>query len=222
MTQKYSRLGSDIETLERRLSTALLLPLTWWWWKLGWLHGTVIVENCFLPSLLKVVFFGTGIDLFRSQFCRGRAFCKPSFTVCSWTSCLSNSLPPGWCSHIWNLLWGTPVCWWPGPYRSIFQDMVYQYAQRWRYQLNSAKSVVTALTRRVCHFYRVAALAEGVETGLGGSILGEIDEQHHFGIFHSVSSSSSSQTNERASAGRSAFFALNSVGFRLSSSSHFS
>ena len=50
---------------------------------------------------------------------------------------------------------------------------------------------------------------------LGDSPLQEVDEQHHLGILRIVANSSFGRTNERATAGRSAFFALNSVGSRF-------
>ena len=50
---------------------------------------------------------------------------------------------------------------------------------------------------------------------LGDAAIREVDETHHLGILRSVSPSSVDRTNERASAARSAFFALNAVGSRF-------
>ena len=47
------------------------------------------------------------------------------------------------------------------------------------------------------------------------SSVSEVDEQHHIGILRSMYNSTINRTNERATAGRSAFFALNSVGSRF-------
>ena len=91
-------------------------------------------------------------------------------------------------------------------------DIVHTYAQNWRYQLNSVKSVAmvigeTAATRRKERTIR--------KRNLGSSTLQEVDEQHHLGILRSVLNSTTSRTNERATAGRSSFFVLNSVGSRF-------
>ena len=50
---------------------------------------------------------------------------------------------------------------------------------------------------------------------LSGSQIQEADHQCHLGILRSVLNSSIHQTNERCSAARSAFFALNAVGSRF-------
>ncbi len=49
----------------------------------------------------------------------------------------------------------------------------------------------------------------------GNLSIREEDEAHHLGILKSVSSSTMTRTNERASKGRSAFFSLNAVGARF-------
>ena len=84
-----------------------------------------------------------------------------------------------------------------------------QYAKKWRYQLNGIKSVVlvfgeasrTRERERSRHTWK-----------LRESSLKEVDEQHHLGIPRSIANSTVSRMNERATAARSAFFALNSVG----------
>ena len=93
-------------------------------------------------------------------------------------------------------------------------DLVHQYARRWRYQLNSTKSVVMVLGESTATRSRQRSLRMW---RLGDSILGEVNDQHHLGILRSVSVSTFPRTNERASAGRSAFFALNSIGSRFGS-----
>ena len=88
-------------------------------------------------------------------------------------------------------------------------DIVHGYAKRWRYQLNSVKSVAMVIGE---------SSARGRENriwNLGESTISEVDEQHHLGILRSVHNSTTNRTNERATAGRSAFFALNSVGSRF-------
>ena len=47
---------------------------------------------------------------------------------------------------------------------------------------------------------------------LGDEVLKEVDEQHHLGILRTVFNSTIHHTNERATAGRSTFYALNTVG----------
>ena len=91
-------------------------------------------------------------------------------------------------------------------------DIVHQYAKRWRYQLNGVKSVAmvfgeSSSSRRAARSTR--------EWRLGDTALQEVDEQHHLGILRSVHSSTIHRTSERATSGRSAFFALNSVGSRF-------
>ncbi len=50
---------------------------------------------------------------------------------------------------------------------------------------------------------------------IGDAVLNEVNEQHHLGILRTVFNSTIHRTNERATAGRSAFYALNSVGSRF-------
>ncbi len=50
---------------------------------------------------------------------------------------------------------------------------------------------------------------------LGNLKINEAEEAHHLGILKSASPSTMPRTNERASRGRSAFFALNAVGARF-------
>ena len=91
-------------------------------------------------------------------------------------------------------------------------SIVHSYARKWRYQLNESKSVVmvfgeASVTRRRERLSR--------KWILGDVAISEVDETHHLGILRSVSSSTVDRTNERASAARSAFFALNAVGSRF-------
>ena len=81
-------------------------------------------------------------------------------------------------------------------------NIVSSYALRWRYQLNLEKSTIMVFGESNCtrKWY------------LSGSEIQEADLQHHLGILRSVLNSSIHQTNERCSAARSAFFALNAVG----------
>ena len=88
-------------------------------------------------------------------------------------------------------------------------ELVHRYAQIWHYELNESKSVImvfgeAAVTRRRERANR--------KWWLGDAALKEVDELHHLGILRCVSPSTVSRTNERATACRSAFFALNSVG----------
>ena len=101
----------------------------------------------------------------------------------------------------------------PGNLQAML-DLVYRYAQKWHYELNTTTSVVmvfgeAAVTRRRERAHRNWLLGE--------ASLREVDETHHLGILRCVSSSTVSRTNERATACRSAFFALNSVGSRFGS-----
>ena len=91
-------------------------------------------------------------------------------------------------------------------------DIVHNYAQKWRYNLNAEKSVVmvfgeTSRTRRLASSAR--------KWTLGDEVLKEVDEQHHLGILRTVFNSTIHRTNERATAGRSTFYALNTVGSRF-------
>ena len=86
-------------------------------------------------------------------------------------------------------------------------DTVNNYAIKWHYRLNESKSVFgdAAVTRKRERPTRR-------EWKLGEAVLSEVDEIHHLGILRSVSHC---RTNERVTPGRSAFFALNSIGSRF-------
>ena len=91
-------------------------------------------------------------------------------------------------------------------------NIVSSHALRWRYQLNPEKSTIMVFgesnrTRSSARLQR--------KWYLSGSQIQEADHQHHLGILHSVLNSSIHWTNERCSAARSAFFALNAVGSRF-------
>ena len=86
-------------------------------------------------------------------------------------------------------------------------NIVHEYAKKWCYQLNEAKSVMmvfgeAAGRRRECVSRRWM---------LGDAEISEADETHHLGILHSVSPSPVDRTNNRASTAKSAFLALNAV-----------
>ena len=91
-------------------------------------------------------------------------------------------------------------------------DIVHNYAQKWRYNLNADKSVVMVFGEASC----TRKLARSARKWtLGGEVLKEVDEQHHLGILRTVFNSTIHCTNKRATAGRSTFYALNSVGSRF-------
>ena len=91
-------------------------------------------------------------------------------------------------------------------------NIVSSYATRWRYQLNPEKSAVmvfgeSSRSRSTGRLNRKWYLCN--------SLIHETDHQHHLGILRSVLNSTIQRTNERCSAARSAFFALNAVGSRF-------
>ena len=93
-------------------------------------------------------------------------------------------------------------------------DIVSQYASQWQYSLNPDKSVVMVIGEAA----RTRAQArESRRWLLGGRPLQEVDEQFHLGILRTVHPSTIHRTLERCTSGRSAFFALNSVGSRFGS-----
>ena len=62
-------------------------------------------------------------------------------------------------------------------------DIVHNYAQKWRYNLNADKSVAMVLgetsgTRKLARSAR--------KWTLGDEVLKEVDEQHHLGILRTV------------------------------------
>ena len=91
-------------------------------------------------------------------------------------------------------------------------DIVHDYAQKWRYNLNADKSVVMVLGESSCSRRMARSVRKWT---LGDEVLKEVDEQHHLGILRTVFNSTIRCTNERATAGRSTFYALNSVGSRF-------
>ena len=91
----------------------------------------------------------------------------------------------------------------------LMLDLVDQYAKKWRYQLKGIKSVVMVFGKALRTRERERARCTWK---LGESFLREVDEQHHLGMLRSVANSTVSHLNERATAARSVFFALNSVG----------
>ena len=91
-------------------------------------------------------------------------------------------------------------------------NIVHTYSRKWRYQLNETKSVVMVFGEATVTRRRERLSRRWL---LGDAAIREVDETHHLGILRSVSPSSVDRTNERASAARSAFFALNAVGSRF-------
>ena len=87
-------------------------------------------------------------------------------------------------------------------------DIVHNYAQKWRYNLNANKSVVMVLGETSCT--RKSARSTRNWT-IGDEVLKEVDEQHHLFIHRTAFNSTIRCTNERATAGRSTFYALNSL-----------
>ena len=91
-------------------------------------------------------------------------------------------------------------------------NIVSSYALLWRYEFNAQKSSVLVIgespvSRRLARPKRCWYIQ--------GAPIPEKDEQKHLGILHSVSFSTVARTVERCSAGRSAFFALNTIGSRF-------
>ena len=93
-------------------------------------------------------------------------------------------------------------------------DIVTQYASQWQYSLNPDKSVVMVIGEAA---RRRAQARVSRRWLLGGRTLQEVDEQFHLGILRIVHPSTIHCTLERCTSGRSAFFALNSVGSRFGS-----
>ena len=92
-------------------------------------------------------------------------------------------------------------------------DIVHAYyAQKWRYNLNADKSVVMVLGETSSTRKSVSSARKWT---LDDEVLKEVDEQHHLGILRTVFNSTIHCTNERATAGRSTFYALNLVGSRF-------
>ena len=88
-------------------------------------------------------------------------------------------------------------------------DIVFEYARKWQYQLNSIKSLVMVMIESAATRVREQLRHKWK---LGNSFVHEADEQHHLGILRSVFNSTVHRTNERATLARSAFFAQNGVG----------
>lgn len=91
-------------------------------------------------------------------------------------------------------------------------SMVHGYARKWHYQLNETKSVIMVFGEAAVTRSRERCTRRWM---LGDAALKETDVIHHLGILRSVTASTVDRTNERATACRSAFFALNSVGSRF-------
>ena len=91
-------------------------------------------------------------------------------------------------------------------------DIVSTYAQKWRYNSNADKSAIVLIGESPASRAKNRPLRQWF---VSGEKIPEKDAQHHLGILHSVSPSSSARTSERCSAGRSAFFSCNAVGFRF-------
>ena len=91
-------------------------------------------------------------------------------------------------------------------------NIVSSYASFWRYKINADKSCImvfgespqSRLKNRLSRAWYI-----------NNSIIPECDEHHHLGILRSVLPSSIYRTTERCSAGRSSFYALNTVRLRF-------
>ena len=91
-------------------------------------------------------------------------------------------------------------------------NIVSSYASFWRYKINADKSCImvfgespqSRLKNRLSRAWYI-----------NNSIIPECDEHHHLGILRSVLPSSIYRTTELCSAGRSSFYALNTVGTRF-------
>ena len=93
-------------------------------------------------------------------------------------------------------------------------NIVSKYASQWQYSLNANKSVVMVVGETSKTRTRARASRKWM---LGGQTIQKVDEQHHLGILRTVYSTSIHRTAERCTPGRSAFFALSSVGSRFGS-----
>ena len=91
-------------------------------------------------------------------------------------------------------------------------DICSSYASKWRYHFNSSKSGVMVFGESS---RSRPALRNSRSWILGSSSISEVDNYHHLGILRSLSNSSRPKIAERCSAGRSAFFSLNSLGSRF-------
>ena len=93
-------------------------------------------------------------------------------------------------------------------------NIVSKYTSQWQYSLSADKSVVMMVGETSKTRTRARASRKWM---LGGQTIQKVDEQHHLGILRTVYSTSIHRTAERCTPGRSAFFALNSVGSRFGS-----
>ena len=89
-------------------------------------------------------------------------------------------------------------------------NIIHSYAGK--YNLNASKSFIMVFRESPHSRTQARSLREW---HLGSEKVQEADEVHHLGILRSVSFSTLSRTTERSTAGRSAFFALNTVGSRF-------
>ncbi len=91
-------------------------------------------------------------------------------------------------------------------------DIVSHYTSTWRYEINSSKSAVMVFGEST------RSRTSGRQSrsfSVCSEIIQEIDSYKHLGVLRLVSTSGSLRISGRCSAGRSAFFALNSVGARF-------
>ena len=91
-------------------------------------------------------------------------------------------------------------------------DIVSSYALMWRYGLNAQKSSILVFgeSHTSRRFNRTTR-----KWLVDGATIPECDTQKHLGILRTVHTTSLHRTVERCTAGRSAFYALNSVGSRF-------
>ena len=94
----------------------------------------------------------------------------------------------------------------------LLLDLTSAYACLWRYQFNTSKSAILVFgesprSRQVARSNR--------SWSVGSNIIPEADTYTHLGILRSVHHSNAKQVSGRCASGRSAFYALNSVGSRF-------
>ena len=91
-------------------------------------------------------------------------------------------------------------------------DIVSLYASCWRYEINAQKSSILVFGESPTSRQQNRSVRKWL---VHNSIIPECDVQRHLGVVRSVHPSSVLRTVEHCSAGRSTFFALNTVGFRF-------
>ena len=93
-------------------------------------------------------------------------------------------------------------------------NVVYSYSCKWRYKINPHKSAILVFGESSQSRQRYRQVRHW---SLGNTNILERGEINHLGILRTVHNSTISRANERATAGRSAFFSLNAIGARFGS-----